>query len=1058
MAKKKNEFPEDAYRPPVPLAPEEKKAESGGGSLSAISIRNPVFAWMLMASLMLFGGISLSRMGLSQLPDVDFPVLNVSITLPGAPPEVMESDIADVVEDAFMSVEGIRQVSSTSQQGAVNVTIELDIDRDVDAALQEVQAKLAQAQRLLPAQIDPPIITKQNPEDVPILWIAVSSDRPLREMMMYVRDTLKDQFQVVPGVGAITYGGYVDRNVRIWLDAGKMSGYQITTDDIVNTLTQQHIEVPAGRIETTRSETNIRSMGEVNTVNAFRDIFIPSRAGGGPMYRMIRLDQVARVEDGTDDVRRISRYNGVTAVGLGIQKQRGSNAVEVARAVKARLEVIRKTMPSGFHVDVANDGTTAIEEAVNELEFNLILSAILTGVVCWLFLGSFKSTINILLAIPTSILGTFIVLYFAGYTLNTFTLLALTLVVGIVVDDAIMVLENIARHREKGESRVQAALIGSKEITSAAIATSLSLVAIFLPVTFMQGIIGRYFLQFGVAISVAVGLSLMEALTLTPSRCAQFLDAGHGNWLERAIDRVFKSFSAAYLRALDGALRWKGTITLIAVILFGASLFLFGPIKKEFLPAQDQSRLLIRFQTPPGSSIEFTNDLAKKLESYLMSRPETLRYFSIVGGFGGTDVNAGGIFLTMKDKDKRPKDPEKGRALSQAEFADRLRKNAPGIVPGMRVIVQDLSLRGFSTGRGFPVEMTVQGGDWETLSQSVKKIMGEMTKSGYFTDVDSNFVEGVTELQVVPDRARAADMGITMSNLGNAIGVLMAGQRAGRFKQGGHSYDIRLMMDEGQKNHPETLLKLYVRNLFGGMVPVSSIVHLENRPSLLNITRLNRQRAITIYANPSATYGLNASLEKGIDISRKILPDGYTVELSGASKSSSESFRGLMVALILGIVVAYMILASQYNSYLHPFLVLLALPFSITGALLALLGTGQTINMYSMIGVILLMGLVKKNSILLVDFTNQMREKGLSVENALREACPIRLRPILMTTVSAVAAALPGALAAGPGAETRIPMSVVVIGGLLLSTFITLFLVPCAYSLLSRFERKIIGK
>ncbi len=1024
--------------------------ESILSSLPAISIRNPVFAWMLMASLVLFGGISVSRMGLSQLPDVDFPVLNINISLAGAPPEVMETDIADIVEDSVMSVEGIRQVNSTARQGSVDITLELNIDQDVDSALQEVQARLAQIQRRLPPQIDAPIITKQNPEDIPIIYVAITTDRPLPELMMYVRNTLKDYFQVIPGVGAINFGGYVDRNVRIWLDAGKMSYYQITTDDILNTLSQQHIEVPAGRLSDSRTETNLRSMGEVPTVQAFRDVVIPSRAGGGPMYGMVHLNQVARIEDGTDDVRRISRFNGRLAVGLGIQKQRGSNAVEVARAVKGKLEEIRKILPPGYAIDVANDATRSIEDAVHELEFNLILSAVLTGFVCWLFLGSFRSTLNILLAIPTSILGTFIFLYFAGYTLNTFTLLALTLVIGIVVDDAIMVLENITRHREKGEDRITGALNGSREITSAAVATSLSLIAIFLPVTFMQGIIGRYFLQFGIAVSVAVILSLLEALTLTPSRCAQFLEAGQGGRFEMIVDRIFKAASRLYLRILVSALQHRGRLLIVSTIVFTASLFIFPFLRKEFIPAQDQSRLLVRFQTTAGSSIEFTDSQAKKLEAFLSTKGEVLRYFTIVGGFGGSDVNSGGIFITMKDKDKRPEDPEKKRPLSQAEFAQIVRASAPKIVPGLKVVVQDLSLRGFATGRGFPVEMTISGADWKELASMSRKIMSAMEKTGYFTDIDSNYLEGVPELQIVPNRAAAAELGVTMSNLGSTLGVLMAGQRAGRFKQGGHSYDIRVMMETEQKIHPENLLKLYVRNLFGGMVPVSSLVRMEKRSSILSITRSNRQRSITIYANPAVKYGLNASLEKGLEIARSSLPAGYAVELSGAAKSSSESFQGLLMALFLGIIVAYMILASQYNSYLHPALILLALPFSLTGALAALFLTGQTVNMYSMIGIILLMGLVKKNSILLVDFTNQMRRLGMAVDEALLSACPIRLRPILMTTLSAVAAALPAALSVGPGSEARIPMAVVVIGGLILSTLVTLFLVPCAYSLTSR--------
>ncbi|MBI4549490.1 MAG: efflux RND transporter permease subunit, partial [Candidatus Omnitrophica bacterium] len=493
-------------------------------NLSEISIKNHVFAWMLMLGLMFFGLISFQGMGVGQMPDVDFPVLNVDVTWEGAAPEVMESDVVDVIEDAVMGIQGLRDVTSSIRQGQAAITLEFELERDIDVALQEVQSKLSEVGRRLPSEIDPPVIQKSNPEDQPIMWLAVTSSKySRREIMEFVDRQIKDRFKTIPGVGEIFLGGYIDRNLRVWLDRNKLEKYELTVDDVIRAIQGEHVELPAGRIETTERESNVRAMGEARSVEEFEKIMIYQRAGQ-PIYRPIPLKDVADIEDGLADVRRISRVLGKPSVGLGIRKQRGANTVAVARKVKERLAQIQKELPAGYEMGINFDSTRFIEDSVHELVFTLILSALLTSGVCWLFLGSWSSTLNILLAIPTSVLGTFIVLRFANFTLNTFTLLGLTLAIGIVVDDAIMVLENIVRHRQLGEGQKEAALKGAREISFAALAATISIVAIFLPVAFMKGIIGKFFFQFGITISAAVALSLLEALTLAPMRCSQFLD------------------------------------------------------------------------------------------------------------------------------------------------------------------------------------------------------------------------------------------------------------------------------------------------------------------------------------------------------------------------------------------------------------------------------------------------------------------------------------------------------------------------------------------------------
>ncbi|MDD5730221.1 MAG: efflux RND transporter permease subunit [Candidatus Omnitrophica bacterium] len=1021
-------------------------------TLSDLSIKRPVFGWMLMIGILVFGWIGFSRLGVSQLPDVDFPVVTVNITWEGASPEVMETEVTDIVENSVMSVEGVKEVTSVSMQGATQITIELNLSRNIDVALQEVQTKIAQAQKNLPKDIDPPIVTKTNPEDQPIIWLALSGDKQLKEMTHYVSETLKDQFTTVEGVGDVRLGGYVDPNLRVWLDATRMQDKQLTVEDILNAIDFQHADLPAGYIDTGLKEINIRVYGEATTPQQFENIVIPQRVRGGPIWKQLRIGDVGNVEDGLADIRRISRNWGRSSVGMGIVKQRGSNAVAVADAVKRRMKEVEKNLPTGMHLNVVFDTTQFIKDSVNELKFNLILSVILTSLVCYFFLGSWSANINVLLAIPTSLMGAFLVLYFLGFTINTFTMLGLSLVIGIVVDDAIMVLENISRYQEKGLPRVEAALIGAREITFAAIAASIAILAIFLPVIFMQGIVGKFFYQFGVTISVAVLFSLLEALTITPMRCSQFLAVGHTTRLGKFVDKLMKSISERYRATLVFLLGRPKRVLFIATLIFVASLALTTALKKEFIPSQDQGRFLTRISLPLGSSIEKTDSVFKEAEKFLMQRPEIETYFSAVGSFTGSQVNQGFIFITMKSRKDRP--IVNGHHVTQQEFMQVVRKTFNSI-PGVdRAVIQDLSLSGFTAQRGFPIEFTVRGPEWEKLGTFSQEIMKRMKASGLMTDIDTDYQLGMPELQIYPDRQKAADHGVSVLSIADTINAMFGGIRSGKFTSNGKRYDVRVRLAEADRTSPKDIDKTSVRNEFGELVPLSAVVTSDVNPSLFSITRKNRERAVSIYANPAAGSSQQDALNAVLKIGKEVLPSGYHIVFSGGSQAFKESFQSLIFALILGIFVAYMVLGTQFNSFIHPFTVLLALPFSVTGAFLFLFLSKNSINLYSMIGLILLMGIVKKNSILLVDFTNVRRNQGMKVKEALLDACPIRLRPILMTSVAMIAAAVPAALAIGPGSEVMVPMAVAVIGGVALSTVLTLFVVPCAYEVFSRFEHK----
>jgi len=1010
-----------------------------------------------MAGILVFGIICYLQMGISQLPDVDFPVVTVSVTWAGASPDVMETAVADIIEAAVMTVDGIQLVQSTSQQGSTSITIQFNLQQDINVALQQVQTKISQAQKNLPQTIDPPIITKINPSDQPIMWTAVySTQHTLRELALFVRDHLKDQITTVNGVGDVQLGGFVDPQMRIWMNTKLMHSHDITFTDIINAVNNEHQLAPTGYQDSGNHETYVRVQSEFKNAEECEALYIPARAGA-PLYSAkVKIGDVAKCEESTDEVRRRSRYNGIfPTIGLGVIKQHGTNAVAIADAVKEKLAKLREVLPKGMDMGVVTDTTAFIKDSVNELLFSLLMAVLLTSVVCYLFLGTLSSAFNVILAIPVSLIGTFIVLYFCGFTINSFTLMALSLSIGIVVDDAIMVLENITRHNEEGKSRVHAALVGAREITGPAVAASLAILAIFVPVIFMPGIIGKFFFQFGVTLSVAVLLSLLEALTLAPMRCSQFLTVGGGNTVTLWVSKKMDELSNIYKRALTWSLGHRVKILLVATIIFVVSLFTGHFLRKEFIPAQDQSRFLITIYTKMGSSLSFTDGVFKQAEEVYKSRPEIFSYYVAVGGFGGGLVNQGITFITMKDIGKRPvKEPFKHQP-SQQEFMMWLRTQLEKIPGADRVAILDLSLSGFSAQRGYPIEFEVQGPDWDKLTQYALDMRTKMKNSGLMADVDTDYNPNMPELEIMPDRKAAAASGVPITTIANGIAAMVGGLKLLPNKytdSSGHRDDIQVKLVADQNQGPADIKNIDVRNVFTWMTPMSKLVDIKPGSTLLTVTRYNRERAIGIFGNFNPKKSQSEVIDYVKDLAAKTLPPGYHITMSGSSQAFGDSIKSLFGALFLGIFVAYIVLASQFNSFLHPALILLALPFSVTGALLAMLMTDTSLNIYSMIGVLLLMGIVKKNSILLVEFTNLRRHEGMAVDPALMEACPVRLRPILMTSVATITAAIPNALARGAGSEVMRPMAITVIGGVLVSTFLTLFVVPCAYSLSARLE------
>lgn len=1021
-------------------------------NLSAASIRNPVFAWMLMSFLIIFGGIGLSRMGVSMLPDVDQPILDISVGYEGAAPEIMEAEIVDQIEQRVLNLEGLKEVRASVRKGSASIKLEFDLSRDIDSALQDAQTALSQLR--LPDLADRPTIRKSNPEEDPIMFIGVASEtRPYEEMIRLMDTTIIDQLQQVPGVGEVALAGFGARNLRIWVQGDKLKKYELTVLDVLRAIREQHIEVAAGIMETPKLEYTLRTLGEATTAEEIGNIRIQFRGGSPVLGTNLQIKDVAEVQDGLSEVKRIAKIDGKRALAVSVRKQRGSNELDVAKAMRAKLAELDEALPDDIKLQINVDYTRFTESTVKSTQEKLMMAALFTALLCFALLGRFSYAFNVALSIPTSILGTFIVIYFAGFTLNLFTLLALALVISIVVDDAIMMLENIVRHQRMGKTSVQAALDGSKEIWLAAAATSFSVVAIFIPVVFMEGYIGRFFFQFGVTMSTAVLLSLVEAVTITPMRCAQMGNDDHKlTRLEQFLEPLWDKAAGWYRTSLAVAIKWRAATLLFSTVFFVASLFVFKYLKQEFVPAQDQSFVFMNFQLNVGAALPEALAVSEKVEEYLRNDPEVVKTFMSVGAGGpSAGTNAGFVGITLRDRSERK--------MTHIEWMAKTRKTLGEQLKGVRLQMRDVSTRGLTTGRAQPVAFNIRGPDLKVLKQQADKIIEDLQATKQVTDLDMDYREGVPEIVFKPKREFAARSGVSQDAIGRTVQAAVGGVTEGYFTADGRRYDIRVRLKEGERQSIEALKEIPIRTLSGEIFPLKNFVDIEEEKALLSLNRINRSRAISIFGNLPLGSSQGAAIEKAKEVALKNLPAGYTFHLEGAAQGFQESFQSIYFALVLGLITAYMILGSQFNSFVHPFTVLLALPFSISGALLTLWAFDMSVNLYSMIGAVVLMGLAKKNSILLVEFTNHVREhEKKSVTEALLEACPLRLRPILLTTFATLIGAIPLAMATGQGFEARQPMAFAILGGTIVSTILTLYVVPCAYLALSGLERKKYGE
>lgn len=1031
-----------------------------GLNLAELSIRNRVFAVMLSAAMVVFGWLGYQRLGTSQFPETDFPVVSVTVVREGASPEVMDGDVADVLEDAIGAVEGLDYLTSRSLQGTTVVTAFFRLDRDIDAAMQDVQNAVGYARRRLPQDIDPPVILKVNPTALPVVWLVLYGDLPIADISDFAEHQFKQLLETLPHVGGVRFGGLRSRNKRVWLDVEQLHAYNLSTTEVLQAVREQHAELPAGLIESRNVELNVRTMGEAYSTQQFERLVL-RRDPTGSVY----LENVAVVENGLEEKRGLARFNGEPCVSIGLVKAIGGNLVELCDAVRAKLPELERSLPPGLSLEIPIDYSVFVRESLDEMKMTLILGIILTALVTYFFLGSLYTTTNICLSIPISLMGTFLALALLGFTFNLMTLLALSLSVGVVVDDAILVLENIHRHRETGMAPLQAALTGAREITFAAIAATISIVAIFLPVAFLEGPVGQFFYQFGVTVSVAVLLSLVVALSLTPMLCS-LGRAGHlheqapnmetafqgrrATWLQswRNFWHKYRAWFAPmpflewlYRRQLEWALSHRFLVLGMGGLLIALSSLMihYRLVGTELVPSEDQSRFLVEVTCPVGSTIDFVDHTLARCESLLQHFPEVNGVLTTVAPEPGQLINQASIFVRLK--------PRHDRQRGQKELMVVIRQEL-GNVPDARIRVFDLSTQGFTARAGYPINFVLQGTTWDQTRQAMVGVIKKMEESGQFLDIHTDYQAGAPELRVNPRRDRAAEVGVSVAEIANTVATAVGGVRVAKYTERGNRYDVRVRLLANQRGSPLDIGSIRVRSTRAGLIPLHDLVDIEETTALPVIQRFKRQRAIEITANPAVGVAQGDALRAMDEILASTITSDIKVTHLGNAQAMTATLQALIFALFLGILFAYMVLGVQFNSFLHPIAVLLALPFAVTGALGTLWLTGDTLNIMSMIGLILLMGLVEKNSIILVSFTNELRAQAIPVREALVRAGPIRLRPIIMTTLATIAGAVPAALGLGPGAETRAPMARAIIGGIIVSTLITLIVVPVFYSLL----------
>ncbi|HEY3215703.1 MAG TPA: efflux RND transporter permease subunit [Candidatus Eisenbacteria bacterium] len=1036
--------------------------------LSEVSIRRPVLATVLSLAILLFGVISFTRLPVREYPDVESPVVSILTVYRGASPQTVETEITDVLEEQISTIEGVKLITSSSQEQVSRITVEFNLNRVVDEAANDVRDRISRIRGNLPPTADDPIVAKQDVNAQPIIWLSLNGQGyNLLELSDAASNLLSERLQRLEGVGSVFVGAARKYAMRIWLDPQRLAAHGLTVGDVEQALRTGNAEIPSGRVEGRGREFSVRTRGDLNQPEEFAAIVVAQEGD-----RPVRIGDVAEVRLGAEDDRTVARYKGVPTVGLGIVKQQKASTVDVARVVKRALPELRAMLPAGMHLEVAYDSSTFISDSIHEVLVSLGVAFFLVILVILLFLGSLRATLIPAVAIPVSLIGAFTVVYFLGFTINILTLLAMVLAIGLVVDDAIIMLENVYRHMEMGKSRMHAAMDGAKEIGFAILATTIALVAVFVPVAFLTGRIGRLFNEFGIAVAVAVMISGFVALTLTPMLCSRLLRRvstgamGHEEeeeelaptpeaaaaaeettvQLERpsgfrlAFSRFFHALHEGYERLLRGALAHRRAVMVGGLALLAAIAVLFRFLPQELVPVEDRGWIFNIVLAPEGSTLEYTDRYMRQTEAIYSKTDGVEAYFAAVGlGFGGPGrVTDGFMFVRLKPYNQRPRSQQIVQKVFPLVFG----------IPGVLAIpINPPSLGG---GFGSPVQFVLQAETYDELQQATGVMMQEAQRLGYLVNMDTDLKLNKPQLEIEIDRDRASELGVSVSDVGSTLQTLLGGREVTRFKRGNKQYEVMLQVEPRDRSTPNVIEGLYLRGK-QGLVQMASVVQVHEEVAPKELNHFDRERSATLSANlvPGVTIGRALTDLKAI--AQRSLPPGVHTNLAGESREFAESSGGLNFLFVIALAFIYLVLAGQFESFIHPLTILFSVPLAVFGALLTLFAFHMTINIYSQIGLIMLIGLVTKNAILIVEYSNQRRARGEPLVDAVVRASRIRLRPILMTTLTTILGVMPIALGLGAGAESRKPLGMAVVGGLLFSMLLTLVMVPVAYTLLARF-------
>ena len=1010
-------------------------------------IRRPVLTVVIFLIIGIFGLYGYFRMPVRENPDIEFPVVSVNVVLAGAEPEVIETEIIDPLEEEINTVEGLKKLTSTAREQVGTIVAEFELWRDIDIATQDVRDRVNRAMRELPDDVEAPLVSKLDPDAYAIMWIALTGDRRWDELRLtrYADEVIKERLENIKGVGRIQIGGERRYAVRLRLDPEKLAAYHVTVGEVVDTVRKQNVDIPTGRVQSKRREFIVKTLGQFESPEPINDLIVAYHNGGA-----VRIRDVGKAEDGVENDRQVARFSGQTTVGLGVVKQSDANTVALAAAVRKRMAELEENFPAGLSYTVAADDSEYIQASISDLVFTIFLATGLVVLVILGFLRNWWGTLITTLAIPASLLGGLAVMHALGFSINTLTMLGLILAIGIVIDDAIVVLESAYRHAEKGAGPKPAARVGTTEVAFAAITNTLSLSAVFIPVAFTPGLIGRFFHEFGLTVAATVFASTFTALSLTPMLSSRLLRIPERRGsLFRWSERVFESVETGYAWLLERAFRRRLITVLVGATALGTGLFFFFNLSREFVPTVDRSQFIISFETPEGATLAATNAYARQIEMLLGESPEVKHQFMAIGlsrGGGPGKVNEGIVFVRLV--------PRKQRQRHQTEIAQELRRRLAEIAAGQAFVIQ--ASVGVAQSEA-PVQLVLEHSDIDSLARQQESVMAWMWRQSQFIGVNSDLKMNKPQITVRINREKASQMGISVTDISNTMRFLLGEPDISEIERDSERYEIIPEIIGKGDMTPDSLRNLYVRSAGGSLIPLDNLIHITETVGPSEIPHFNRLRSATISSSLPPGVSLGGALKRLETYLTDNLPSGFEFAFTGQSQDFRESFYYLTITIGFSLLFVYLVLSAQFESFIHPFTILLTVPLAVVGALGALWIAGMSFGIVAFIGLIMLVGMATKNAILMIDFSNVLIARGINVINAAKEAARVRFRPVIMTTLSTVLGITPIALGLGAGGEARAPMGVAVASGLLATTGLTLLIIPVVYTLLHQFQQFIVA-